>query len=274
MAKDPAFLFYPGDYLRDTQTISSNTQVAYDRIMCEHMRNICITQRQLNFFTKRLTEDETEELMFVLSKVKGGFQIEWVAESIEKRRKYSKSRSDNRKGKSKKEDIISETYDTHMENENENIIKKEVENKSSVNKQLIKDVCDFFNVNEFKNFNTYKALHTFVNVSNIDAKTFKAYQEYKQKSREKIHGWQSFIGKPENKFADGAWASCDWGAKIKDIPQDKNGIPSEPDPTWIRMNAKDATLWMEACKIWRAEGWIYKQQPGATVKTWTKPLTT
>lgn len=117
MAKDPAFLFYPGDYLRDTQTLSSNSQVAYDRIICEHMRNICISQQQLKFFTKRLSEDELEELMFVLIKVKGGYQIEWVAESIEKRRKYSKSRSENRKGKGKPQDNISTSYDSHMENE-------------------------------------------------------------------------------------------------------------------------------------------------------------
>ena len=29
MAKDPAFLFYPGDYLRDTQCLSSNAQASY-----------------------------------------------------------------------------------------------------------------------------------------------------------------------------------------------------------------------------------------------------
>ena len=118
MAKDPAFLFYPGDYLRDTQTLSEKSQVAYDRIMCEHMRNICITKQQLKFFTKRLSEDEIEELKFVLTEIKGGYQIEWVAESIIKRKEYSNSRRKNREGKKKN---ISKTYDLHMENENENI---------------------------------------------------------------------------------------------------------------------------------------------------------
>lgn len=119
MSKDPAFLFYPGDYLRDTQCLSEKSQVAYDRIMCEHMRNICISQEQLNFFTKRLSEDEKNEVLFLLAKVKGGYQIHWVAESILKRRSYSESRSNNRKNKNKK-DVLS--YDTHMENEivNEN----------------------------------------------------------------------------------------------------------------------------------------------------------
>lgn len=129
MAKDPAFLFYPGDYLRDTQCLSEKTQVAYDRIMCEHMRNICISQKQLNFFTKRLSDDEKEELLMTLTKIKGGFQITWIAESIVKRRAYSESRRKNRKSKPKKDML---TYDEHMENENENEniieIKEEIKN--------------------------------------------------------------------------------------------------------------------------------------------------
>ena len=121
--KDPAFLFYPGDYLRDTQMLSEKTQVAYDRIMCEHMRNICITQQQHKFLTKRLSDDEMEELNMVIVKVDGGFQIPWIAESITKRKAYSESRRQNRENKPNK---ISITYDKHMENENvnENVIKK------------------------------------------------------------------------------------------------------------------------------------------------------
>lgn len=120
MSKDPAFIFYPGDYLRDTQTLSEKSQVAYDRIMCEHMRNICISKRQLKFFTKKLSEDEIDELMFVLTEKDDCFQIEWVAESIIKRRKYSDSRRTNRKGKNKKDiNNTSLSYVSHMENEDE-----------------------------------------------------------------------------------------------------------------------------------------------------------
>lgn len=127
MGKDPAFLFYPGDYLRDTQTLSENSQVAYDRIMCEHMRNICISQQQLKFFTKRLSIEEKEEILFLLDKIDGGYQIGWVAESIVKRKEYSESRRKNRTTKPKK---TSKTYDSHMEDENEdeNDINKEDNN--------------------------------------------------------------------------------------------------------------------------------------------------
>ena len=120
MSKDFAFLFKPGDYLRDTQCLSEKSQVAYDRIMCEHMRNICITQQQLNFFTKRLSPDELSELMFLLNKVNGGYEIEWVAESIRERINYSESRRQNRLSKPKEDKtIISKTYDKHMEGESE-----------------------------------------------------------------------------------------------------------------------------------------------------------
>ncbi len=125
MSNDPAFLFYPGDYLRDTQCLSEKAQVAYDRIICEHMRNICIRQKQLNFFIKRLSEEEKEEVMMVLTKTDGGYQIRWVAESITKRRAYSESRRQNRQKDSKH---ICKTHDEHMDNaiENENIRDKDI----------------------------------------------------------------------------------------------------------------------------------------------------
>lgn len=130
MAKDPAFLFYPGDYLRDTQCLSEKAQVAYDRIMCEHMRNICITQQQLDFFTKRLNDSEKFEIISVLVKKLDCYQIPWIVESIEKRREYSDSRRKNRSGKPEKPtqsyDSHILTYDSHMENENESVIENEI----------------------------------------------------------------------------------------------------------------------------------------------------
>jgi hypothetical protein len=129
MKKDFAFLFYPGDYLRDTQCLSEKTQVAYDRIICEHMRNITISQQQLNFFTKRLTQEEKDELFLILDKVSGGYQINWVVESINKRKSYSESRRNNR---NKTHNNICNSYVNHMEIENENININESINNNKV----------------------------------------------------------------------------------------------------------------------------------------------
>lgn len=150
MAKDPAFLFYPGDYLRDTQCLSEKAQVAYDRIMCEHMRNICkdvskigITKDKLNFFTKRLTDDEKNDLMHVLEKSGEIFQIEWVALSICKRKAYSDNRAKNRLGKNQKD---MKTYDSHMENANE--IVNEYENINAFGTEKKNDMSKNNNTSE------------------------------------------------------------------------------------------------------------------------------
>lgn len=146
MASDPAFLFYPGDYLRDTQCLSEKSQVAYDRIMCEHMRNICISQKQLNFFTKRLTDEEKEEIEMVLLKTADGFQIKWVAESILQRREYSESRRKNRTSTNKKPPKDMRTYDTHMEIEDEieNEGEGEAINKNPNEKYLVDEMIEIF----------------------------------------------------------------------------------------------------------------------------------
>lgn len=179
--KDPAFLFYPGDYLRDTQTLSEKSQVSYDRIMCEHMRNICISKQQLKFFTKKLNEEELDELMFVLKETINGYQIEWVADSIEKRRAYSESRRNNRKSKPKKD---MKTYDKHMENENEIeninktvdriyklyptkcIIKNSSTGKSKTNKGKIKTL-----LKEYSEDNLVNAINVYL----ADCKKHKVY---------------------------------------------------------------------------------------------------
>jgi hypothetical protein len=88
------------------------------------MRNICISYEQHKFFTKRLNEDEKEELMAILINTGHGFQIPWVVNSISKSQSYSESRAKNRRGKNKETyDEDMKTYDEHMEsNSNSNSI--------------------------------------------------------------------------------------------------------------------------------------------------------
>ena len=132
---DPAFLFYPGDYLKDINLlVGPETHVVYNQIMCFHMRNICITHDQLNVFIRSLNDEQKTSLMMVLDQVDGGYQIKWVAESIEKRRKYSQSRRANRSksktSNSRKKEEPKKTYVEHMVNENENVIEDEIDVES------------------------------------------------------------------------------------------------------------------------------------------------
>jgi len=131
MAKDPAFLFYPGDYLQDTQSLNAESQVAYDRIMCFHMKNISIhminitvSKKKVNFFIKGLDEDGKNDVMDLLTEVNDAYQIEWVALSISKRKAYTLSRGKNREGKTKYHMKSYENhmkpYVNHMDNDNDN----------------------------------------------------------------------------------------------------------------------------------------------------------
>ncbi len=100
--KTDSFKFFPGEYLRDTQNLSEAQQVAYDRIMCEHIRNICVSHGQFDFFTKRLKPEEKAELKIVLTEIPAGYQISWVAREVVKSLSYKASRGSNGSGKDEK----------------------------------------------------------------------------------------------------------------------------------------------------------------------------
>ena len=147
MGTDPAFLFYPGDYLRDTQCLSELAQVAYDRIMCEHIRNIPISKQKVDFFTKKLSPDEKEQLIQVLEPMEGGFKISWVADSRTKRLNFSESRRKNRAKKypleEKRSDIEVKTYLNDMENENENENEIVIKEKGGTGEKTTTMLSDF-----------------------------------------------------------------------------------------------------------------------------------
>jgi hypothetical protein len=109
-----SFLFYPGDYLRDTFMLSPEAQQSYDHLMCGHMKNICFTYEQLKPYIKNLSPDQSAELFAVLTKGDDGYFIEWIRQSIEKRKAFCESRKKNRLKKDDNEKNISNTYVKHM----------------------------------------------------------------------------------------------------------------------------------------------------------------
>src|SRR5690348_10921073 len=111
MAKDPAFLFYTGDFSTGTQFFTDEQVGKYVRLLMaqhqlghleeKHMLQICKTYDK-DVFSKFIKDEN------------GLYYNERLENEIIKRKKYSKSRSENRL--SKKD--ISVTYDEHMENRN------------------------------------------------------------------------------------------------------------------------------------------------------------
>lgn len=150
---DFSFLFYVGDYLRDVFILSAEAQRSYNLIMCGHMKKICFTYEELKPYIKGLNAEQESELFAVLSKNENGFFIDWVINSIEKRRAFVNSRAENRRKKDnnleENKKNISSTYVKHMEIE----IEKEIEIKKEENPRA-RALIDFVN-NETEQLNKF-----------------------------------------------------------------------------------------------------------------------
>lgn len=118
MGKDPAVLFYTGDFLTGTITMTDEQVGKYIRLLCVQHQKGHLSKKDMLNICKTYDEDvfskfETDE--------NGLFFNTRLDEEINKRRAYSESRRKNRMKKGKKDmSNISSTYDKHMENENEN----------------------------------------------------------------------------------------------------------------------------------------------------------
>ncbi len=109
MAKDPAFLFYPGDFSTGTQFFTDEQVGKYIRLLMaqhqlghleeNHMIHICKSYDK-HIFSKFVKDSE------------GKYFNERLEHETIKRKKYSESRSKNRLT----EKIICQSYDPHMEN--------------------------------------------------------------------------------------------------------------------------------------------------------------
>lgn len=118
MAKDPAFLFYPGDFTTGTQFMTDEQVGIYIRLLLAQHQHGHLTDNQVIIICKSYDNH-------VMSKFVKDSAGLWYNERLEieiiKRKKYTESRSKNKAGKTK-ENIISESYDPHMENRNKDIV--------------------------------------------------------------------------------------------------------------------------------------------------------
>lgn len=118
MAKDPAFLFYPGDFTTGTQFFSDEQVGKYMRLLLAQHQHGHLTDNQVIFICKSYDN----HIMSKFSKDSAGL---WYNERLEfeiiKRKNFTESRSINKAGKTK-EKIISSSYDFHMENKNKDVI--------------------------------------------------------------------------------------------------------------------------------------------------------
>ena len=125
MSKDPAFLFYPSDFLTGTQFFTDEQVGRYVRLLLAQHQHGHLTEKEMMFICH--SHDEQ-----IFSKFKQDDLGHWFNERLEfeinKRKIYSKSRADNRQKNQKKQGGEKVTYDSHMENRNENENINEIKN--------------------------------------------------------------------------------------------------------------------------------------------------
>ena len=129
MSNDPAFLFYTGDFTTGTQFFTDEQVGIYIRLLMAQHQHGHLSDKQVKMICR--THDEDVMLKFEKDS-NGKFFNKRLEDEIFKRKKYSLSRSENKKGKIKDMLIISKSYDNHMENENENENKDINKDKSKI----------------------------------------------------------------------------------------------------------------------------------------------
>lgn len=124
MAKDPAFLFYPGDWLGGTMLITRHHKGCYMDLLMAQFNNGPLSLDQIKAV---LGQDQAAwtvlQEKFTVDN-SGRFFNKKLAAEIEKRKAFTASRRNNLEGKKDKishmEDHINNHTDNRMENENEN----------------------------------------------------------------------------------------------------------------------------------------------------------
>ncbi len=111
MAKDPAFLFYTGDFTTGTQFFTDEQVGKYMRLLMAQHQHGHLSENHVIMICKSYDNDVMQKFT---KDCNGKWYNERLDIEIDKRKKYAESRSNNKKGKK----IISKSYDPHMENEN------------------------------------------------------------------------------------------------------------------------------------------------------------
>lgn len=121
MAKDPAFLFYPADFIIGTQFFTDEQTGQYIRLLLAQHQHGHLTENHMKMICKTLDKDVMQK--FEQDENGNYFNVRMDMEK-NKRANYSASRSANKKGKTKSYDNdminICESHDNHMVNENVN----------------------------------------------------------------------------------------------------------------------------------------------------------
>lgn len=149
MAKDPAFLFYPGDWMGGTMILNRHQKGCYMDLLIAQFNN-----GPLSLETIKTILGQDQASWTVLSKKfkqdsSGNFFNERLVTEIEKRKEYCNKQSERVKKRWVKDGIYHGNTTVIPKIENENEIKDEIRGRGAVEGELWTDVVQHF----FNDFN-------------------------------------------------------------------------------------------------------------------------
>ena len=147
MAKDPAFLFYPNDWIGGTMGMTFEQKGAYMELLMLQFNRGHMTKHMIGHILGQSNGQiwDTIKDKFEVDEQGNFYNIRLEQEQI-KRKLFTDSRKNNISGNNqfKKETIKKGHMDGHMsdhmenENENENIIEDKIENKETLKEQKLR----------------------------------------------------------------------------------------------------------------------------------------
>ena len=175
--KDPAFLFYTGDFLSGTMFFTDEQVGIYIRLLMAQHQHGRLSEKQVNIICKSHDKEVLEKFEIDTD---GNYYNTRLELEVNKRKAYSKSRSENRTKKDKEptKDMknISKTYVKHMENENRDINK----DKDKFIIPEIQNVISYFQENGYTRESAEKA-YQYYNVNNWKDSKGTQVKNWKQK---------------------------------------------------------------------------------------------
>lgn len=155
--KDPAFLFYPGDWLSGTMGMTFEEKGAYFELLIYQFNSGKFSKAQAKQVLSICSASVFEKVIQKFDTDGTFFWKQRLADEIERRKKFSQSRRDNAKSsKTNKKETKSvkkegEAYAKHMETETINETEIETLNEYSKWTDSILDKNDFLFWNKFRN---------------------------------------------------------------------------------------------------------------------------
>lgn len=131
--------------MKDTQLLPPNAEVAYMRILCEHINNLNVNPYAFKVITRNLNEEERVLLFDRLEHCEEGYSIPWVVAAIKKQRAFSESRRNNANAKKGSTSLPSVKHiHPHKEKEKEKEKDIVIEEAKAVTAELWPSFEDFW----------------------------------------------------------------------------------------------------------------------------------